>query len=55
MVLLFIAIYLLGCIVISVIARKSVAGPVGFFVLSLLVTPVIAYFFYLMSTPRKGS
>lgn len=50
--LLPIVIYFIACLLLAVLGRNTIAGPVGFFILALLVTPLIAYFFLLMSTKR---
>lgn len=49
MFILMVTLYLVACIVVGYMGRKTLAGPIGFFIISLLTSPIIAVFFLLLS------
>jgi hypothetical protein len=53
MALLFL-IYMVCCLLVSYLARDRVIGFIGFFVLSLIFTPLIMFFVFLLGTPRSN-
>jgi hypothetical protein len=53
MALLFLT-YLVCCLLVAYLARDRVIGFIGFFVLSLIFTPLIMLFVFLLGTPRSN-
>jgi len=51
--LLFIAAYLIACYIVAFSARKTNIGAIGFFVISLIITPLFAYLALLMASKRE--
>ena len=49
MFILMVTLYLVACVIVGYMGRKTLAGPVGFFIISLLTSPIIAVFFLLLS------
>jgi len=49
-----IAIYLLLCLVVAWIARKTVVGSCGYFIIAVVTTPLLAAFFLLVTRPSTG-
>lgn len=51
----FLVVYILACAIVGIMARNTKAGPILFFLLSLIITPVITIFFLLLAREKKRS
>lgn len=51
--MLLLTIYLLLSLLVGFVARERAIGFIGFFVLSLLFTPVIMFLVYLLGAPAR--
>ena len=47
--------YVTACLLIGFVGRGRQIGFAGFFVLSLLLTPVVTFLVYLLGAPRANS
>lgn len=52
MYLMFFMFYFLVCAIIGYLGRFTVAGPVGFFLLALIFSPLVALIFFLLTQRR---
>ena len=52
---LFIFLYTACCLLVAYMARDRIIGFVGFFILSFLFTPLLAFLVYLLGIPRGSN
>lgn len=50
-----VGVYLFGCLLVGFVGRERQIGFVGFFVLSLFVTPFVMILVYCLGAPRPGN
>lgn len=51
---MLIIIYLLACIIIAMMGRDTIVGPFGFFIIALLLTPLVSCIILLASNRRES-
>jgi hypothetical protein len=51
----FLVVYIIACAIVGIMAKNTTAGPILFFLLSLIITPVITIFFLLLARDKKRS
>ncbi|WP_440054271.1 hypothetical protein ACSLBF_15575 [Pseudoalteromonas sp. T1lg65] len=51
---MLIALYVVLCILCGYWGRNTFAGPVGFFLISLVFTPIIGLIILLVAAPKKS-
>jgi multisubunit Na+/H+ antiporter MnhG subunit len=51
---MLIIIYLLACIIIAMMGKDTIVGPFGFFIIALLLTPVVSCIILLASNRRES-
>ena len=52
---LFFVVYLACCLLVGYLARNRVVGFVGFFLLSLILTPLVMFIVFLLGMPRNAA
>ncbi|NQZ08081.1 MAG: hypothetical protein HRT35_13060 [Algicola sp.] len=51
---MYITLYLLACIIIALMGRDTIVGPFGFFIIALLLTPLVSCIILLASNRRES-
>ena len=53
--MLLVTIYLLICVIVSLFAKNTRAGVLGFFIISMIFTPLLASIILFATTPRENN
>lgn len=48
-------VYIIACAIVGIMARNTAAGPILFFLLSLIITPIVTIFFLLLAREKSRS
>lgn len=51
----FLIAYLILCLIVGLLGRDKVIGFWGFFLLSIIITPIVPFVFMLITRPRRRS